>query len=220
MAIKKGDFITLDFTGRNQDGDVFDTTIERVAREAGLQTKRNVPFEPISICVGQGFVLPGLDEALTGKDVEGTFTVTLSPEEAFGKKRADMIKLMPLKVFKKQGVRPVVGLDLDIDGMHGVVKSVTGNRVVVDFNHPMASQEVSYEVTTRGLVEDLKTQAEILISRSLRFTPKLELKEKNVTVFTPFELPEDLTRELSKYVVDNSEVKAVDFVNEAAEKSE
>jgi len=67
MAIQNGDFIRLRYTGK-VDGAVFDTTDEEVAREAGIHNPEAL-YGPVTIRVGSQHVIPGLDEALEGRDV-------------------------------------------------------------------------------------------------------------------------------------------------------
>ncbi len=211
MAIKKGDFVRLDFTGRiAETGEVFDTTKESVAKEHGL-AGRNVTFEPLTVCVGEGFLLPALDAALVGKGPEGTFSITLSAEDAFGKKRADRIKLMPLSAFKKQEVVPQPGLEVDIDGVRGVVRNVTGNRIIVDFNHPLAGKELTYEVMLEGTVDELPEQVEAIVGRMLGFSPKITIDEGKAVLELPLELPEQAQKQVSDEVAAHTAATGVEF---------
>ena len=121
MTLKKGDFVRLDFTGIDEEeGHVFDTTKEDVAKEHGIYEQR-INYEPITVCIGEGHVLPGLDDELEGQEDEAEFRVTLKPEQAFGKKKSEHLKLMPKKVFEKQDVNPRPGLEVNIDDMRGTI---------------------------------------------------------------------------------------------------
>lgn len=211
MALKEGDFVTLHFTGTDlQEQEVFDTTKADDAKKHGLGGN-NMEFSPLTICVGKGHMLAGLDKALIGRKDKESFTITLNPEDAFGKKRADHIKLMPLKVFRKEGIDPQPGLDVNIDGVRGRVKSISGNRVIVDFNNPLSGKKVAYEVELLGKIEDLKTQVEAVVSRALRFDADITVKEGVVTVTLPFELPEKVQKEVRKQVTDLTAAKTVSF---------
>ncbi len=160
MAIEKGMFIELDYTGRLEDGTVFDTTKESVAKEAGLDPK--AVYKPAVICVGERHVLPGLDTALEGKE-PGSYTVELEPEQAFGKKDAKLLKLIPLRKFSENKIKPFVGLEVNIDGNYGVVRSTSGGRVTVDFNHPLAGRKVSYDVQVHRVVHSTQEQVAALL---------------------------------------------------------
>ena len=78
MALKQNDFVKVTFTAKlKEDGRVFDTTDENVAKENDLGGKG--PFGPQTICLGQGFMLEGLEKKLVGKE-KGKHTIELSPE--------------------------------------------------------------------------------------------------------------------------------------------
>ena len=220
MTLKKGDFITLDFTGTDKNNKhVFDTTKKEVAQENGIYEDR-VNYEPITICIGEGHVLPGLDKALEGKKEEESFTITLQPEEAFGKKKSDALKLMPKKVFQKQDINPQPGLEVNIDNMRGTIKNVSGNRIIVDFNHPLSGHEITYEIDIHKKIQDTKKQVETIVGMALRHQPEIELEDKKATIHFPVELPEDLQEELTKQITTLTETKEVIFKKSEAKSTQ
>ena len=84
MAVKKGDFIRLNYTAKIQEtGDVFDTTDEAVAKEAGILVE-NKNYGAIPIVVSGGHVLKGLDESIIGMEEGEEKTVDITPEDGFG----------------------------------------------------------------------------------------------------------------------------------------
>ena len=92
-TIKKGDFIELDYTGKIKGEDiVFDTTEQSVADEHELEVHKE--FKPVIICVGEQHVLPGVDKALEGQAL-GKHSFDVAPEDAFGKKDAKLLQLIP-----------------------------------------------------------------------------------------------------------------------------
>ena len=150
--IEKGDFVKLHYTGKLQDGRVFDTTDEAVAKANGLAGTR-ATFAPVIVVVGERMLVPGLDDALQGKE-PGAFTVHLTPDKAFGKKDPKDLRIIPQQQLRQQGIQPHPGMELNIDGQYGVVRSAGSGRVVVDFNHPLASQDITYDVQVLGVVTD------------------------------------------------------------------
>ena len=195
MKIKKGDFIELDYTAKVVDEDaVFDTTNPKIAKQAGLihdhdhdhehehhDHMHEEDFKPIVICVGEAQVLPGLDVKLEGLEI-GNHSITLGEQDAFGKKDSKLLKLIPLSVFKKENIRPFVGLTLDVDNSRGVVRSVSGGRVIVDFNHPLAGKEVKYEVEIKRMIEDKKEQIEGLLELTKLPYDSINLEEKKAVI--------------------------------------
>lgn len=202
MPIKKHDFVELDYTGRVKDTDeVFDTTEEKTAKDAQVFTQ-GAAYKPVIICVGEHHILPGIDDFLIGKDV-GKHKVNLGPEGAFGKKNPQLVRMLPQKKFEEQKIQPMPGLRLNIDGSIGIIKSVSGGRVVLDFNHPLAGRDVSYDIKINRIVSDKKEQVSSLMRVLLGIRePKVELDGKNAKVFLPVELPKELLDALKKKVSD------------------
>ncbi len=154
--IKKGEFIEIDYTGMLEDGTVFDTTRRAAAETAGLNPRAQ--YKPAIIKVGEGQLLRGLDEFLEGKPL-GAHLCNLPAAKAFGKKNAKLLKLIPAKKFTEAKIDPFVGLEVNIDGHYGVVRSVSGGRVTVDFNHPLAGKDLQYEIEVKRVVE--KTEEKV-----------------------------------------------------------
>jgi FKBP-type peptidyl-prolyl cis-trans isomerase 2 len=154
MAVKEGDFIRLEYTGKVQEtGNVFDTTDENVAEEAGIKLD-NKTYGAIPIVVGGGHVLKGLDEALIGMEEGEEKKVEITPEEGFGLRDPKLLQLIPMGEFKKQGMRPEVGMAITSDGTTGIIRSVSGGRVRVDFNHELAGKNLEYDIKVIKEIED------------------------------------------------------------------
>ena len=154
MAVKEGDFIRLEYTGKVQEtGNVFDTTDEDVAEEAGIKLDSK-SYGAIPIIVGGGHVLKGLDEALIGMEEGEEKTVEITPEEGFGLRDPKLLQLIPMGEFKKQGMKPEVGMAITSDGVTGIIRSVSGGRVRVDFNHELAGKNLEYNIMVVKEIED------------------------------------------------------------------
>ena len=154
MAVKEGDFIRLEYTGKVQEtGNVFDTTDENVAEEASIKLD-NKSYGAIPIIVGGGHVLKGLDEALIGMEEGEEKTVEITPEEGFGLRDPKLLQLIPMGEFKKQGMKPEVGMAITSDGVTGIIRSVSGGRVRVDFNHELAGKNLKYNIRVVKEIED------------------------------------------------------------------
>jgi FKBP-type peptidyl-prolyl cis-trans isomerase 2 len=148
---KKGDFIELEFLGRNLgNNEVFDTNMTEEAKKIDLK----LSGKPLIICIGKSMVVPGFDESLESKEVGKKYTIKLSPEKGFGKRHSNLIRTMPLKIFAQQKVYPQPGMTFALDNNLVKVISVTGGRVMVDFNNPLAGKDLEYEFTIKRLVTD------------------------------------------------------------------
>jgi FKBP-type peptidyl-prolyl cis-trans isomerase 2 len=193
MTNPDGSFIEIDYTGR-AGGIVFDTTHQEHARP-GMRG----PFHPVTIKLGSGQLLPGLDAFLTGKE-KGSYTVSLEPEHAFGKKRADRIKFMPLASFGKDARSLAPGMPITVGEMQGIVKSVGGGRVIVDFNHPLAGSPVEYVITHHGVVTDPAKKVGSILKALLGVELPVTTHNGTTTVKLPKGFPaEGLIKEVEKH---------------------
>ena len=105
MAIENGDFVRLNFTGKiKENDDVFDTTYEDVAKDAGIYVEEKT-YKAIPIVVGGNHVLPAIEEAIEGLEAGDSKTIEIESENAFGKRNAGLIQLIPMKEFKKPNER-------------------------------------------------------------------------------------------------------------------
>ncbi len=211
--IQHHDFIELDYTGRLADGPLFDTTSEKVAKQHNLPTA-NKKFGSVVICVGEQQILPGLDAQLVGKEVGKEYTIKLLPEQAFGKRDIKKMKIIPMGTFREHQTEPQPGLQIDVDGEMGTVARVSGGRVMVNFNHPLAGKEVVYEIRILRQVTDQKEQITAFLNMGLRIPEdkiNVEIAEGKATIQLPFQLPAPFTEELGKKLAELTGLKGVEW---------
>lgn len=213
MPIKANDFVEIEYTGRlKEDNLIFDTTDEKIAKEHELPRSN---YGPVVVIIGQGQLLKGLEEQIIGKE-PGKYKIELPPEKAFGKKNAKLIQLVPTKKFTEQKIQPVPGLQLNIDGMICTVRQVTGGRVMVDFNHPLAGRDVIYEINVKAVVSDKKEQLKAVFAMLLNAHPeKLEVEGTKAKVELKMALPKEILPELQKKVKELTGIDAEIKVPEA-----
>jgi FKBP-type peptidyl-prolyl cis-trans isomerase SlyD len=208
--IKKGDFIEMDFVAKlKSSGQIFDTTMEKVAKENHIHHDHSV-YKPYIFCVGESQILKGIDDFVAGKE-PGKYSVELSPELAFGKKNAKLLRLVSRSEFHKHKIEPMPGLEIELDGQRGVVRTVNGGRVIVDFNHPLASQEVIYEVTIHKIVTDGKAKVEAVLNGFKIPFKSVELNDGKANIAMPGELPAEMTQPLATEISRLTGVKDIMF---------
>ncbi len=203
MSIAKNDFIELEFTARiKETGEIFDTTNLDDAKKSGLiKGRKEEDFKPIKICVGQGMVVKGLDNALNGKEIGGEYEIELKPKEAFGERNPALVRTVPLSVFHQKGVEPVAGAMLNIDNMLVRISAVTSGRVIADFNNPLAGKGISYKFKIVKKIEDLKERVEVLANFFLGKSD-VTLEGNKATLEAEILLPEGFLEEFKKKVKD------------------
>ncbi len=146
MAFKEGDFLQVDYTVWDANGSaIIATTQEKVAKENKIFNDK-MKYGPALVIVGAGTTIKGLDRELRGMSANESKKFTLKPQEAFGERNEEMVRVMPLSDFREREIDPYPGMQINLDDMTAVVKSVSSGRVVVDANHPYAGKDVTYEV--------------------------------------------------------------------------
>jgi len=128
------------------------------------------------VVVGEGDVLKGLDRALLEMKVGEERTVKLQPAEAWGERNPNNISVVPLQQFRQRKISPVPGLVVDVNGRQGRVQSVSGGRVRVDFNHPLAGKELLYELKVEKEITRPREQVEALYNKYFYMVPEKEKK--------------------------------------------
>ncbi len=195
--IQKNDFIEIEYTARTKDeGIIFDTTDEKLAKEQGFLQK-NAVYGPAVICVGQKQVIAGLDDKIIGKELNKEYTIELSPEEAFGKKDAKLVQLIPTNKFKKHNIVPQPGLQVEIDNLNGIIKTVSGGRTLVDFNHPLSGKEIEYTIKILKKIDDDTEKLKGYLKVSLGIELSASVKEGKASIEMPFELQKEMQDHLA-----------------------
>ena len=222
MEIKENDFVNIDYIGKTE-GKIFDLTDEKLAKEEKIYDEKR-EYGPVTIVVGAGHLIKGIDESLIGKKVGDEFEINIEPEKAFGKKNAKLLKIIPEKIFKTQEVKPQPGMMINVDNAVGYVVSVSSGRVIVDFNHPLAGKELNYKIKVNKKIEDKKEQIQELLDLFVgKKDFEIELKENKAEIKYNGEkklnpkMKEVIEKEIKKYV-EIKEIKINDKVQEKDKK--
>jgi len=191
VPIQKSDFILVDYTGKvKETGEVFDTTSEETAKEKKLYKEGEI-YEPKLVVVGEGWVLKALDEALLTFKIRKNESVEIPPENAFGQRDPEKVKLVPLRRLATRGITPKLGAQIEYDKRLATVRTMGSGRVTLDFNLPLAGKTLVYEVSVK---KKLKTDEEKISALIHRRIPAVEdekfafkVGKTNVTVNMPEE---------------------------------
>ncbi|MEK6842842.1 MAG: peptidylprolyl isomerase [Nanoarchaeota archaeon] len=175
MVLKKNDFVEIEFTAKVKNGEIFDSNIKKDLQEAKL----NIEPKPLVFSLGAGMFLKGIDDFLTGKEI-GKYSVELTPEKAFGQRNSKLIQIISSRVFREQKLNPVPGVMFNFDGRVAKILSVSGGRIIADFNNPIAGKTVIYDLNVLRKIDDInekaKTFIDFLFHRDLNF----EIKDKKI----------------------------------------
>jgi len=185
--MKKGDFVKVSYSGW-VEGQLIETTDVTLAKKEGVFDEKR-KYEPAIVIVGEGHVLPGLDVAMETMKVGENKKLDLKAVEAFGERSFKFIQLVPLREFRKQKMNPMPGMMLEIEGRPAKIQSVSGGRVRVDFNHPLAGKGVQYELKVEADAKTETKKIEFLLERAfkekgIKFTVS-GTKEKTIVIDVP-----------------------------------
>ena len=177
MPLQKKDFIEIEFTGKIKDGEIFDSNIKKDIEIAKL----NVEPKPFVFCLGEAMFLKGVEDFLIGKEI-GKYTIELSPEKAFGKRESKLVQMIPMKVFQQHKINPIPGIMFNFDNKIAKVLTVSGGRVMVDFNNPLAGKDIIYDIKVLRKLEDTNEKIKAFNEFLFRKDFKFEIKEKKLTI--------------------------------------
>ncbi len=146
MAVTKGDSVKVEYVGRFEDGEAFDSSREEVAVEAEI-AHPNREYEPLEFEVGAGEVVQGFDDAVVGMEEGETKEVTVPPEKGYGEHSEENVVEYDREEFREAlGQEPEVGMHIHTQDAHGDVIEVDEDTVIVDFNHELAGETLVFEI--------------------------------------------------------------------------
>lgn len=150
MPISTGDAVTVEYTGRLADGTVFDTSRKPVAEETGLiDTQPDREYGPLTVEVGAGRIIDGLEASLVGLEEGDTPTVSIPPEKGYGEWTEERVQEYEAEEFER-----MVGGQSPDEGDHvqtqegGIAEIVHVDEAVVrvDFNHALAGETLEFDL--------------------------------------------------------------------------
>jgi peptidylprolyl isomerase len=191
LPLKNGDFILLNYTLKvKETGETVGTTLENVAKETKLYHGEE-RYEPFFVVIGEGWVPKGLDESLTSFEIGKAKTVELPPEKAYGARDPKKVRLVPLRKFTADGMTPVPGLQVNIDGKVAQVRAVGAGRVQVDYNHPFAGKTLIYDATVEKVIETDEDKVKNLLHKRLSSVEQQKFNVKISDGKLEAEIPEE-----------------------------
>ncbi|WP_135302416.1 FKBP-type peptidyl-prolyl cis-trans isomerase [Haloarcula amylovorans] len=164
-GLQEGDVVKLAYTARTvEDGQLVDTTDEEVAADDGIDTEEQ-EFGPRTIVLGENHIFPDVEEDIYGKDVGDEGSVTIAAADAFGEYDEEEVRTISKDKIPEDDRYP--GAHVDVDGQHGHVETIIGGRARVDFNHPLAGEDVEYDYEVVEEVTDREEKAQGIIQMML-----------------------------------------------------
>lgn len=174
-AIKKKDFVEIKFTGYS-NGNIFDSNIEEDLKKLDPKGKAKQTI----VIAGEGMIVKGFDDALEGKEIGKEYEIKIPAKEGFGERRRELIKTIPLKIFTEKQINPYPGMVLAMDDNLARVITISGARVMTDFNNPLAGKDLVYKFIITRKLDDEKEKVKVVLEFMFKFSPEHEIGESVV----------------------------------------
>ena len=219
-------FIEIEYTGKiAETGEIFDLTDEKTAKEKNIYNP-NTKYGPATIIIGENMILKALEDNLKKMKQKETKKITLTPEEAFGKRNPQLLKIYSLAFFRKQKITPIQGQYITLgNNLQGKVLSVSAGRVKIDFNHQLSGKTLEYEITLNKIITDQKEKITRLLEKTIGIDKKdiqiTSTKEKTtITLPTKQELPKEAKSQIAemikKHIKDIKEIEITEKITKTA----
>lgn len=137
---KKGNNVLVHYTGKLVDGRIFDSTENK---------------DPFSFVIGAGQVIKGFDEGIYGMEIGEEKQLSISSDEAYGPMQSELIVKIEKDKLPSE-IEPEVGLQLEVttqdnNKLLAVISSMDENYIELDANHPLAGQNLIFDVKLVGI---------------------------------------------------------------------
>ena len=138
QRVSENDSVTIVYDGLLSTWEKFDSS-----QDAG----------PLQFELGTGSVLPAFEQAVLGMAAQETKSITVAAKDAFGLKNEDLTMTVSRQGFAGQTIAPgmILGMNMEKDGQQhkipATVLAVEAETMTVDFNHPLAGQDITYQIT-------------------------------------------------------------------------
>lgn len=134
MTVENGKGVVVHYTGRFEDGTVFDTSLVEGR-------------EPLNVVLGQGSLIPGFESGLLGLSLGDKKTIEIEPEEGYGEYLEGLVTVVPSdKVPEGVKVGDFLESHSDRGTINVIVTEITEEGVKLDANHPMAGKKLFFDV--------------------------------------------------------------------------
>lgn len=133
--VKNGDTVKVHYTGKLEDGSVFDSSVER---------------DPLEVTLGEGKLIPGFEDAVIGLEVGDKTTASIASADAYGERREDL-EVTVERSQLPEDIEPQVGMQLQLNQPNGQpvpvqVTKVEDENIIIDANHPLAGKDLTFDI--------------------------------------------------------------------------
>jgi len=148
MKVEKNKLVTIEYEGKFEDGEVFDSSEKH--------------GKPLDFVTGIGMVVPGFDNAVIGMEKDEEKEVTIEPKDGYGEYNEELKKEIPRDMLPKDQ-EPKPGMMLGMQTPDGrqipaLIKEVTDEKITIDVNHPLAGKKLIFKIKVLDIKEPPKQE--------------------------------------------------------------
>lgn len=221
MPFKNGDMLLVDYAIYvKETGELIETTNEAIAKQ-NRKYEEGRTYEPELVIVGEGRLIKGFEEAVASAEELGKkYEVEVPPSRAYGERSPDKVRILPARTFLRNNIVPEVGREVTVNESVGRIIAVTGGRVTVDFNHPLAGKTLRVEFTILKKLENPEEEMRHIVKRRMKGIniEALKLILKSDEGVAEIELPKEYRLseniQITKYLVSRDVLKWLEGVKE------
>jgi peptidylprolyl isomerase len=135
VTAKHGDTVKVHYTGKLEDGTVFDSSTDR---------------DPLEFTIGEGLVIPGFERAVIGMNPGDSRTELIPNEQAYGPHLEEMVVVVDRQQMPAE-IEPSIGQQLEVQQPSGqvipvVITELSDEAVTLDANHPLAGEDLTFDI--------------------------------------------------------------------------
>jgi peptidylprolyl isomerase len=135
VTAKHGDTVKVHYTGKLEDGTVFDSSTDR---------------DPLEFTIGEGLVIPGFERAVIGMNPGDSRTELIPNEQAYGPHLEEMVVVIDRQQMPAE-IAPSIGQQLEVQQPSGqvipvVITELSDEAVTLDANHPLAGEDLTFDI--------------------------------------------------------------------------
>ncbi len=139
--ITEGATVEVHYTGKLEDGTIFDSSLER---------------EPLKFTLGQGKLIPGFETGILDMAVNDKKIIFIPSDQAYGQRQDEMMHEVKKSQLPQES-KPEVGMPLSSQGpdgqeMHFIITEIKEESIIVDGNHPLAGKDLTFEIEVLSIV--------------------------------------------------------------------
>lgn len=206
MPFDDNDFIKINYTAKNDEGKIIDTTNISHLFGSGNDTTDNYPM---TLIVGTNQLFPKIDEEIKKLNVGDKTSIKLDAKDTFGERKEELIINTPRALLEEEYEEPYIGMKIPFEDLDGTITEINDDEVIVDFNPDYMGENLTYDIEILEKVEDISEKIEGIVISNYDSLTELDIVDVTIdddTVYIMLDddvfFEKDTIREITKQKAD------------------